>query len=451
MWRRASTSRQLMMLVCGAYLLAFLLLAAGIYATVSARMRTDTRAFVDASAEELHSLYRALGRQALLEYVVDGSRDTDRTFMVYSMFDGQGRTLAGRVLPASVAAAGPGWQRFRIRGGPQIEAQVIRLSGGEYLLVGLEMRAGEWFLDTMARAAGLALLIAPVLALAMGWAISGWIGHRLSVLDRAVEDISAGRLHRRILVDGSGDAFDRIGHSFNEMLDRIGELVDSVRQVSDHIAHDLRTPLTRLRNRLASARAGLPEGSEAASGLDAALADTDQLLQIFSAILRLSRIEAQAQASDLSPVRLDALARDAVDLYAPIAAERGMRIDMDLKPLSLPGDADQLFQMLVNLIDNALKYGQGGDAVRLLLCQEGEAVRLEVADRGDGIPEAERQRVFDRFHRLDTHRGSEGNGLGLPLARAIVLRHGGQVSLHDNAPGLRVRIDFPVSGGASIA
>ena len=141
-----------------------------------------------------------------------------------------------------------------------------------------------------------------------------------------------------------------------------------------------------------------------------------------------------------------------MELYAPIAAERGMRIDMDLEPALLPGDADQLFQMLVNLIDNALKYGTGGDAVELLLRREAEAVRLEIADRGEGIPEAERQRVFDRFHRLDAHRGSEGNGLGLTLARAIVLRHGGQVSLHDNDPGLRVRLDLPASrDAASIA
>ena len=338
-----------------------------------------------------------------------------------------------------------------MQGGPRIEARVIRLANGEYLLVGLEMRAGEWFLDTMVRAAGLALLIAPVLALTMGWAISSWTGHRLSMLDHAVEDVSAGRLHRRVPVDGSDDAFDRIGHRINEMLDRIGELVDSVRQVSDHISHDLRTPLTRLRNRLATARAGLPEGSEAAAELDAALADTDQLLQIFSAILRLSRIEAQAQASDLPPVSLDALVRDAVELYAPIAAERGMRIDMNLEPAMLPGDADQLFQMLVNLIDNALKYGSGGDRVELLLRQEGDGARIEIADRGEGIPEAEWQRVFDRFHRLDAHRGSEGNGLGLPLARAIALRHGGQVSLHDNLPGLRVRLDFTAARGAATA
>ncbi|MBN8803490.1 MAG: HAMP domain-containing histidine kinase, partial [Stenotrophomonas acidaminiphila] len=256
----------------------------------------------------------------------------------------------------------------------------------------------------------------------------------------------------RVRSDGSGDAFDRVALRFNGMLDRIQALLDAVRHATDHIAHDLRTPLSRLRTRLESMREvpAIAASPAAIAELDAGLAEADGLLQSFSALLRLSRIEAQpATAGDASVVDLEQLVDDVVELYQPVAAQRGMRLHVVGAPLQVAGDPDQLFQVLVNLLDNALKYGPAGGTVTLTMAAAGGQVELSVRDQGPGIPEGDRQRVFDRFERLQADRGQAGTGLGLSLVRAIVARHRGSVVLSDGdagpggSPGLCVTVHLP--------
>jgi signal transduction histidine kinase len=185
----------------------------------------------------------------------------------------------------------------------------------------------------------------------------------------------------------------------------------------------------------------------AGAGLDAAIAETDQLLQSFGALLRLARIEAQQPDPDAPVVDIAALAGDAAELYLPNAQARGVSLHCTRQPAPVAGDADQLFQLVVNLLDNALKFSPAAGEVELrVFSADGEAV-LEVADRGPGIPEADRERVFDRFQRLETHRGSAGTGLGLSLVRAIARRHGGRVALLDHAPGLLVQVRLPLRPG----
>jgi len=252
--------------------------------------------------------------------------------------------------------------------------------------------------------------------------------------------VAGGDITLRAPIDGTGDAFDRLALRFNAMLDRIEALLAGVREATDHIAHDLRTPLTRIRSRLDTLRA---QDTVDPAALDPAVADADQLLQASSALLRLARIEAQARIDHEDTVPLDALARDALELYEPIAAERGIALALDARPLHVGGDADQLFQLLVNLLDNAVKYAPAGSVVEVAVARSGEGARLTVADHGAGIPDHERERVFDRFHRLEAHRGAAGSGLGLSLVRAIARRHGALVTLEDNRPGLRVVVAFP--------
>ncbi|MEO5566820.1 MAG: HAMP domain-containing sensor histidine kinase, partial [Luteimonas sp.] len=309
-------------------------------------------------------------------------------------------------------------------------------------LTGLKMRSADRFLALMQRIALAALLVAAAIGALVGLSTARWVSRRLHGLDHAAGRVAAGELGLRASIDGSDDAFDRVSLRFNTMLDRIEDLLGGVRHATDHIAHDLRTPLTRLRNRLELLR---DRGGRdpVAQELDAAIAETDQLLQSFAALLRLARIEAQSPADDLPVVELDAVARDALELYLPIAAERRITLHDAVAPARVRGDPDQLFQLAINLLDNAVKFSGVGADVVLSLAVDGDLVRLEVADQGRGIAAADRARVLDRFVRLEEHRGTPGTGLGLSLARAIVLHHRGRIELIDNAPGLRVCVGLP--------
>jgi signal transduction histidine kinase len=277
----------------------------------------------------------------------------------------------------------------------------------------------------------------------IGWITARLAARRLESTYDITRRVGAGELALRIPEVDSDDAYARLDRQINAMLDRIEELLDGVRHATDHIAHDLRTPLTRLRNRLEDMRIEHAPREEFAGELDAAIAETDQLLDTFSALLRLTRIEAQSARADDPELAMEPLVQDAAELYAPIAAERGIGLDTKTMPCTLRGDADQLFQLVANLLDNAFKYAARGTRVDLHLYDDGEAVSLIVADHGAGIPAADRERVFDRFVRLEEHRGSAGSGLGLSLVRAIAHRHGGSVLLEDNEPGLRVRVRLP--------
>jgi signal transduction histidine kinase len=311
----------------------------------------------------------------------------------------------------------------------------------------LQTHSQDRFLALMLRTALVGLLVAATLGGVIGWLTARWVAGRLRSLDETAAQVGAGDLRLRARLDGSDDAFDRLARRFNAMLDRIGELLGGVRHATDHIAHDLRTPLTRLRNRLDRLRQDWnPITPEQAGMLDAAITETDQILQSFGALLRLARIEAQAPPGQDARVDLDRLVDDAVELYAPIAAERQITLAVLASPAQTQGDADQLFQLLVNLLDNAIKFAPPASSVEVALRRTGQGIELDVADRGSGIPEADRERVFDRFERLESHRASPGTGLGLSLARAIVLRHQGRIALLDNAPGLRVRVTFHSPG-----
>lgn len=461
-----STSARLAASVALAFLLGFALLGSGVYLAVSALLTGDARQVVSADGAGLVELFRDGGQGALAAELHARLAHPNDADAVYALFDPSGAALVGAPArlpphrerarsPRREAKAGGGaprdafagrWIEFRMPpadGGDRVVAWLQELPDGSVLMAGLKTRSTDRFLEVMLRAALAALLVAALLGAFVGFSTARWVSRRLRGLDHAAGRVAAGELGLRASTDGSDDAFDRVSLRFNTMLDRIEELLDGVRHATDHIAHDLRTPLTRLRNRLellrkAGDRASAPE-------LDAAIAETDQLLQSFSALLRLARIESQPLAGDLPLVDLEAVARDAIELYVPIAAERGiaLRDAIGDGQARVRGDADQLFQLVINLLDNAVKFSGDGGEVVLGVCVEGEEVRLEVADRGPGIAPADRIRVQDRFVRLEAHRGTPGTGLGLSLVRAIVRHHRGGIELVDNGPGLRVRVHLP--------
>ena len=440
-----STSARLVLAVSIAFLVGFLLLGAGIYSAVLASLDRDTRDFVRSDAAELIELERRAGIAALLAEVRTRDADPDDADLLYAVVDAHGRVVAGSSAGATVARR-EGWSRFRDStdpSQPRVLAKVMALGSGQWLVAGMRLRAEDGFLAIMQRSVLFALALAALVGLLVGWVTSRWVGGRLRQLDDIARRIAGGELGLRVPADGSGDPFDRVGARLNVMLDRIDALMDGVREATDHIAHDLHTPLSRLRQRLEALRE--TGGNDASRGLvDATILETDALLQTFAALLRLSRIEGQGPALG-SRVDLARIACDAVELYSPGAAAIGMGIAIDAKPAALVGDPDQLFQLVVNLLDNAMKYAAAGAVINVSTCATQERVRLEVSDRGPGIPSGERDRVFDRFQRLELHRGTPGNGLGLSLVRAISARHGGRIELHDNQPGLRAVVILPAA------
>jgi signal transduction histidine kinase len=264
-----------------------------------------------------------------------------------------------------------------------------------------------------------------------------------------VADIMAGDLSRRIPADGAGDDFSQLVDNLNRMLERIESLLEGVRQVSDNIAHDLRTPLARLRNRLDELQKETGRGRAGTELVEQAIREADGLLATFGALLRIARIEAGARRSGFVPVDLAALARDVVELYEPVAEESGrsLRLEALASPV-VQGDPELLSQALANLVDNALKYGADGAPVDVQVAEIDGAPCLTVSDAGPGIPEGERTAVFRRFHRLDSSRASPGSGLGLSLVAAVAGLHRVDVRLGDAGPGLRAELRWPKGGRA---
>lgn len=443
-----STSTRLALLVMACFIVSFVLLGGGVYFAVLHLLEHDTRDLVRSDAVSLVETWRDGGQAALVAELQDRIHGDDGDpNAVYALVAAAGDRLVGDRPDSRIPGPRGQWVTFAENSGVgQRRVRVIafeqRLPGGAVLLTGQRLQSQGKLLALMQHA-GLAIgLIASLLGALVGWLTSRWVARRLRSLDATVARVGAGELGLRAPLDHSGDAFDQVAQRFNRMLDRIEGLMDGVRHATDHIAHDLRTPLTRLRNRLEGLHLGASD-PPTRYALERALGETDQLLKAFAALLRLARIEAQSPVSEAPRLDLAELINDTLDMYAPIAAERHIRFLPTLAPVSVQGDRDQLFQLVVNLIDNALKYAPANGDIEVALQADGPLAWFDIADRGPGIPESERERVFDRFQRLEAHRGSPGIGLGLSLARAIVQHHGGRIELTDNSPGLRVRVCLP--------
>lgn len=446
-----STTSRLAVSVSVAFLLASVLLGTGIYLAVSTLLERDAHELVRADAAGLRDIYRHAGYERLREEVQDRIQTPEDPDTLYMLLSADGAVIEGSLQAVPDWKPQRRWLEFvdeEADDDPRVVANQQRLDNGGYLITGLRMRSEDGFLRLILHSALAALVVAALMGAVVGRWTSGWVARRLGSLDRTAERVAAGEMELRAHSDGSGDAFDRVALRFNGMLDRIQELLDGVRHATDHIAHDLRTPLTRLRGRLEMLRdtPAIAGSAQATAELEAGLAETDSLLQSFAALLRLARIEAQAPpgTTGVPGVGLHALAADAVEMYAPIAAERGIQITSAFDTAMVPGDPDQLFQLLVNLLDNAIKYAPENSVIAVVVRMEATSqVLLQVDDQGPGIPAHERQRVFDRFERLEADRGTPGTGLGLSLVRAVVHRHRGSITLEDAGPGLRVRVLLP--------
>lgn len=346
-----------------------------------------------------------------------------------------GQRIAGNL---SGVPSEPGWREGSIRLTDGAEAPVLMLAaplpGGGALVVGRDLsavRALEQRLLAGAFWVGGAVL---ALGLAGGLLIGRGVARRAAGMEAALAAVQAGDLARRLEPGTGGDEFDRLAARINAMLDRVQSLMAALREVTDDIAHDLRTPLTRLRQRLDAAAA-----APTAEAIAAAQQEADALLEIFAALLRIAQVESGTQRAGFTQVDLSAIADSVAEVYAPAAEARGQTLATDIAPgISLTGDPALLTQLLANLVENAVRHGREGGRIALALGQG----TLTVTDDGPGIPEAEHEKVFRRFHRLDAARSTPGSGLGLALVRAVADLHGMAVTLEDARPGLRVRVTW---------
>jgi signal transduction histidine kinase len=327
--------------------------------------------------------------------------------------------------------------------------QVIRLPNGFRMLIGRDIGEREQFRAIIGRALAWALALMIGLALLSWFFVSRRVLKRLDSLSATSRQIMAGDLSGRLEMAGTGDEFDRLAESLNAMLDRIEHLMQGLKDVSDNIAHDLKTPLTRLRNRVEAALAAPPSNEAYRDALQSTIEESDQLIKTFNALLMIARMEAGSQDDAMTEVEAGAVVRDVAELYEPAAEEKGVALAVDVpEPVTLTANRELLGQALSNLIDNAFKYSTTGIAgaskVVLSARREGNQLLLRVADNGPGIPEADRKRVLERFVRLEESRSLPGSGLGLSLVAAVARLHHGTIELGDAKPGLVVTLRLPI-------
>jgi signal transduction histidine kinase len=320
------------------------------------------------------------------------------------------------------------------------------LQGGFHLLIGRDIEVRAQLRHMLADAMLSAAAIAVVLGCVGAWAVRGLFRATIADVSAAAVAVSAGDLSRRVRITGVGDEFDLLAETINDMLDRIGRLMDGVRQVSNAIAHDLRTPITRARARLEDAATHARTETDLHAAIERAQVDLDGVVSVFEALLRIAEIEAGARRSAFAPVDVAPVLQDLAELYDAAAEARGQRLEHDIMPeLPVFGDRDMIQQAVANLLDNALKFGPPGSAIRLSGQCGPDGVSIIVADAGPGIPDADRPRATERFFRGETARNTPGSGLGLALVQAVAALHGGVLYLEDNNPGLRAVLRLPAA------
>jgi signal transduction histidine kinase len=430
------------------------ILMAFIYWSTAGYMDRQTAVTIQAEIQGLAEQYRRRGLTGLSSVISERVARDPLGSSVYLLVDDTLNPLAGNLdrWPAGFPDE-EGWIAFRLRErGPDraeehaARGQVFLLRGGLRLLVGRDVRDLEATRALILDALAWGLAITAALALLGGWLMSAGVVRRLETINQTSREIMAGDLSRRIPLNGSGDDFDQLAASLNRMLERIEVLMAGVRQVSDNIAHDLRTPLTRVRNKLELLRADLDGCENARMLAGETIADTEEMLATFNALLRIARIESGGRRAAFARMDLAALMRDLAELYEPLAAEKGQTLTLDVpEALWIMGDRDLLFQALANLADNAIKYTPPGGSIGISGHSDDRCVTVTVADTGPGIPVEAREQVFDRFVRLDDSRSTPGSGLGLSLVKAVLDLHQASIALGGQPPGLLVTIRFGAS------
>lgn len=427
-----------------------------IYAFVAYGFFNDVHRSVIDEMDALSAAYQNGGAAAVDEFVQTETGPDRLIRFFYFVADQQQNKIAGNLDEwPETAEQSEGWDGFKLESltdfvdpvGTEFIARSRQLPSGEYVVVA---RHYADVLNSSKLVAGALIrsMVATIILGTMGGAVVSALSlRRVEHINNTLRRIMHGNFAERIDTKGSAGDFRRLSENVNQMLDRIEVLMNGVRQVSDNIAHDLRTPLTRLRGRLSEYQEGCDEASR--DQVQQLIDEADGLLGTFNALLRIAQVESGNRRSGFSEVDLCTLVSDVIELYEPLAAEKNQAFHSNLAQVGmLDGDRNLLFQAIANLVDNAIKYTPEGGAVTVSVDADADAddYRIDVADSGLGIPELDRERVFQRFFRIEGSRSRyPGNGLGLSLVQAVVKLHGGGVVLRDNHPGLRVEVRIPRS------
>ena len=451
--------------IVAVYLLVFALFAAGVVFYLARHTQqlvvsqiTET---VDLEVRNLSEQYGIGGIRRLVDTIERRASQPGSNLYLVTTYSGD--SLAGNIvdMPVSVLQ-NEGWSEITYRhseGGNAAKesralVRVVSLPGGFRLLVGRDFEERDRLRQILAQPARWAVVLIVVMGVAGGIFVARRVLKRIDSMTATNERIMAGDLSGRLAVTGSGDEFDRLANSLNAMLERIEALMSGLKQVSDNIAHDLKTPLTRLRNRTEEALRTAKSEADYRAALESTIEESDGLIRTFDALLMIARAEAGEARHGMTDFDANDVARSVVELYEPLAEEKGLRLAAEIDgPLPVHGSRELVGQALANLVDNAIKYGAAarpGDKseIHVAAHREDGSALLTVADRGRGIAVEDRGRAVERFVRLETSRTRPGVGLGLSLASAVARLHGGELRLEDNAPGLRVTLALPVQQGS---
>ncbi len=448
-----TTGFRLAALYAGLFGLSVLVLFGVIYWITSDALRQQLAANIEGEVAALVEDHQTGGLShaagAIEQRLASGLHPT--TF--YLLLDPENRKIAGNVPRLS---PNNGWQKLPTPRKPREDSDdpeddgEHRLLGfgaalpdGSFLLVGEDTSRIVEVNEAIVRAFGWAFGVTVLLGAVGGGILSLSFLRRVDAINRTSRAIIDGRLADRVPTRGTGDELDRLALNLNEMLDRVQALMDSLRQVSSDIAHDLRTPLSRLRQRLEGARlqAGRIEDYEAV--IDQAITDTDAILKTFTALLRITQIEAGTRKSAFSTVDLSGVFQSIVETYGPVAEDRRQNLTAEIAlGIRVRGDRELLTQMLANLVENAIRHTPAGTHIELSLERRPAGPIGIVADNGPGVPAEAREKVFRRFFRLERSRSTAGSGLGLSLVAAVADIHGIAITLADNEPGLEVLLEF---------
>ena len=449
-----STSLRLALGYAILFVVSSVLLLGLVWWNTTGYLDRETDAVIPADIRAIGDRLRDFGLPGAIQTVNERViADVDRK-AIYLLTDPFLKPLAGNVdaWPGKIGRT-PGWYEIDLVYQNRLHATRflhVVLPGNFQLLVGRDVQDRVAMRALFLRSLAWAVLVAVAFAILSGLLLRRTVLRRIETINRTANAIVQGDLGRRMPLRDANDEFDHLARTINAMLDQIQQLIEGVRNVSNAIAHDLRTPLTELRARLEGLLRTRAHDEKMLDELGEAIGDIDRLIGIFNALLRLAEVDAGLRRAGFTKVDVAALAQDIAELYGPTAEAKDIALSIDLAPdLQVDGDPFLLAQAVGNLVDNAVKYTPSGGRIALSANATDQGIVIAVADSGPGIAESERDQVTKRFYRGDASRGSSGAGLGLSLVEAVVRLHGGRLALSDNQPGLRASMVLPKTAAAS--